>query len=91
IDDGYSGWKYVEQFEANWFSHQDNAEVDRDPHLFRWFFSKDLSGITNADELTASFDSRAQRSLQTSIKSGVEVSVLGREQLDEFHDVLKHT
>lgn len=91
IDDGYSGWKYVEQFEANGFSHQDNAEVDRDPHLFRWFFSKDLSGITNADELTASFDSRAQRSLQTSIKSGVEVSVLGREQLDEFHDVLKHT
>ncbi|WP_285728047.1 peptidoglycan bridge formation glycyltransferase FemA/FemB family protein [Psychromicrobium xiongbiense] len=91
VDDGYSGEGTVRLLESLGFRHLDNAEVDANPLYLRWYFAKDLSGIDDAEQLMASFDQQAVRSVRKNLKTGIEVAALAEDELDEFFAVMRHT
>lgn len=53
----------------------------------RWRYVKDLSSISNEQELTASYLKNTKRNVRIAHESGVYVERIGRDQLPLFHDI----
>lgn len=55
--------------------------------LCRWMYVKDLTGISNEQELVQSFSKNTKRNVKIAQKSCVQVRQLKRDELSIFHDI----
>jgi peptidoglycan pentaglycine glycine transferase (the second and third glycine) len=65
--------------------------VDNDPVMMRWYFTKDLSGLHDEDELMDSFDQQTRWSIRKSQKMGVVVRELPLEDLHIYEEIMAKT
>lgn len=89
--DGYYGKRYITMLQKHGFTHIDNAVVDKDPTLPRWYAVKDLTKYRTSKQLLESFDRKTKWSINNALKVGVTVKTLSIDAIDEFYDVLEHT
>lgn len=82
----------------NWIDHLQKANVNhlgfdngKINGIGRWMFVKDLTTITNEDELMLSFDHSTRKAIRKTIKDKIDVEELDVEQLATFKQLSEIT
>lgn len=89
VEDGYTSAPYHELLQSLGYSHIDNTVTDHDPTRLRWYFAKDLTSINTEDELMQSFAQQTRWSIRKSMKSGVRVRHITKDELLGFESMLE--
>lgn len=91
LDDGYDAGPYYRLFADAGYTHLDNQRIDNEAELLRWYFRKDLTGITSSDQLMDGFAQQTRWSVRKALKSGVRVRQIDASELDTFYDLMVRT
>lgn len=91
LDDGYDASPYYKLFADAGYTHLDNQRIDNEAERLRWYFRKDLSGITSSDQLMDGFAQQTRWSVRKALKSGVRVRQIDASELDTFYDLMVRT
>jgi lipid II:glycine glycyltransferase (peptidoglycan interpeptide bridge formation enzyme) len=81
----------VRSFADAGFKKIPDSVVDNDPVMMRWYFTKDISGIADDDELMESFDQQTRWSIRKSQKTGVVVRELSLDDLPIYEEIMAKT
>lgn len=90
MENGFCNEAIVEQLKKLGYHHDGYLRGNQDDREPNWMFVLDLEGKSEA-ELLKSFDQQTRWSINKTLKLGIEVKDIKKEEVSSFKEIMEHT